>query len=133
MQAHLVLEARVKSSDLQYVSNELAKLECPRLNRRIRICDTELIWIVVSHKKNAAPRWRDYVVKRVKILPECLLCPFALIRKTGVRHGLAAARLIGRILHVTSEFLQQLKRRNSYLWIELVNVTGNKQADFQRM
>ena len=54
------------------------------------------------------------------------------LRTPGIRHRLAAARLLAGIRHVTIETLQQFERRHSHLRVELVDITGHEQTDLHR-
>ena len=46
--------------------------------------------------------------------------------KTGVGHGLAAAGLLFGVFDLQALPLQQFKRGQAYLWVELVDVAGDK-------
>ena len=50
--------------------------------------------------------------------------------QTAVSEGLTTAGLFRRVVAFYTKFFQQFKRGNTYLRVKLINITGDKEADF---
>ena len=115
--------------DFEDVGEELAQFECfvGHLFELGRM--TEHFFVVMPHHRDAAAGGRDDVVVGSEYLQEPLRQWPGVVVQAGVGHGLAAAGLLFGIFDLQSLPFEQFKRGQAYLWVELVDVAGNEQAD----
>ena len=107
---------------------ELDQLECtrPHAEDRLRLRDRGELRTHVVH---AAARRADDVLVAGEILNEQTLRRRRLGLAAGVRHRLAAAGLVERIVDLAAEPFQQFERGHAHLGEEGVDVAGDEEGD----
>src|SRR5471030_2289994 len=83
-----------------------------------------------THVMNAARRWTDNVVVISEISGEYPLCAGRFLLRAAIRHRLAAAGLLLRIIHFYAQTFEQFEGRDTDFGIERIDKTGNEQSDF---
>jgi hypothetical protein len=114
--------------DLQDVVQELDQLVGSRADHLHDVGPLDGVEIV-SHMVDAAAGRRHDVVEAGEVAHKQRLGVGRFRVKPAVRHRLAAACLIVRVLDVVAKPLQELKRRDSNLGEKCVDVAGDKKAD----
>jgi hypothetical protein len=122
MKADLIGEAGVEMIDVEDVCQEFDEFED-------LVMEAGMLMGVFLDVQDAGPGWRNDVVEFAEVFDEEIGTSAGEVFEPGVGHGLAAAGLIGRIDNFAAAFFQQLKSRYAYLWIKLVDITGNKKAN----
>ena len=114
---------------MQHVEQELAQLVGPIPHRLHLGRVGEQVPVVVPNHRDAAPRGTDHVGEGLEDLEEPLGERCRRVRRTGIGHGLAAAGLRLREVHLASQPLEQGDRGQSHLGVELVDVAGDEQPN----
>jgi hypothetical protein len=78
---------------------------------------------------DAAPSWPDDVIERGEILHKEMLSGSSVGLVAAIRHGLSAAGLVEREMHIESESLQKLQGSNSDFREYHVDITGNEETN----
>src|ERR1700732_332961 len=117
-----------KCIDLQNVVQELDQLVSSRADHLYDVGLLDGVEIV-PHMMDAAAGRRYDVVEAGEVAHEQRLGAGRFRVEPAVRHRLAAALLLVRVLDVVAKPLQELKRRDSNLGEKCVDVAGDKKAD----
>src|SRR5687768_17216801 len=85
--------------------------------------------VMMANHRHAAAGWRHDIIIRLEDAQKPLGERPGIRVQAGIRQWLAAAGLRFGKVHFDLASLQHLDRSQSDVWIELVDVAGNKKAD----
>ena len=132
MQADLVREATRELFYSHYGGQVVCELKGFAFEIFVVGIVLEIFVIVMRDHRDTTSRRADDGVVRFENLDEALCQRSDLIRTAGVDHWLTAAGLAFGIVDFDTEMLEDFQSGNPHLWEQLINITGDKQANFGR-
>jgi hypothetical protein len=127
--ADAVREVTDQVIHFENVDKKLTQLKSLVANTMHFVGRAKHLFIVMADHGHAAARWRDDVIVVGERAQEVLGNGAGFVVQAGVGHGLAAARLTLGEVDVESEAFEHIDGRHADLWVELVDVARNEQAD----